>query len=221
MNPTDYKKYPRSFHLPFSLGLQNDDKRMSNEHCFNGKDVIVTVKMDGENTSLYREGLHARSLDSAHHPSRSVIKQIHSTIKNDIPEGWRICGENLQCKKSIHYTNLESFFYVFSVWNEKNEALSYLDTKYFCENLGLTHVEVVDCILDFAKEEGMSTLEKIYKEVVARGDEGIVVRNVDSFHYKDFQDNLVKAVRKDHVQTSVHWMRSKLIPNILRTSLQS
>lgn len=209
-------KYPRSHHLPFSLGLQNDDKRMSNEHCFNGKDIVVTVKMDGENTTLYRDGLHARSLDSGHHPSRTIVKQLHGNVKHLIPEGWRICGENLQCKKSIHYTDLESFFYVFSVWNQKNEALSYLDTKQFCKDLGLTHVEVVDCILDFGKEEGMSKLDTIYKEVVERGHEGIVVRNSASFHFDDFQENLAKSVRKDHVQTSVHWMRSKLIPNKLK-----
>jgi len=208
-------KYKRTYHLPFSLGLQNDDKRMVNEHCLNGKDVIVTVKMDGENTTLYRDGLHARSLDSAHHPSRSVIKQIHSTIKNDIPDGWRICGENMYAKHSIHYTELESFFYVFSVWNDKNEALSYLDTKHFCKNINLTHVEVEDCILDFGKKEGMSTLEKVYHEVVAKGHEGIVVRNCDSFHYNDFQENLVKAVRPNHITSTKHWSK-EWIPNQLK-----
>lgn len=214
MNETAIK-YPKTFHLPFSKSLKNDDRRMVNEQSLNGKDVIVTIKMDGENTSMYRDGLHARSLSSSHHPSRSVVKGLHAQIKNAIPEGWRICGENMYAKHSIHYTNLESFFYVFSVWNEKNEALSYLDTKYFCKDLGLTHVEVVDCILDFAKEEGMSSLEKIYEEVVKKGHEGIVVRNAKSFHYKDFQDNLVKAVRENHVQTDVHWSK-EWIPNLLK-----
>ncbi len=208
-------KYPKTFHLPFSKSLKNDDRRMVNEQSLNGKDVIVTIKMDGENTSMYRDGIHARSLSSAHHPSRSVVKALHSAIRNDIPEGWRICGENMYAKHSIHYTDLDSFFYVFSVWNEKNEALPYLATKDFCKDLGLTHVEVVDCILDFATEEGMSALEKIYEEVVANGQEGIVVRNAKGFHYDSFQDNLVKAVRANHIQTDVHWSK-EWIPNKLR-----
>lgn len=36
--------------------------------------VVITEKMDGENTTLYRDGLHARSLDSRHHPSRNWVK---------------------------------------------------------------------------------------------------------------------------------------------------
>ena len=35
-----------------------------------GKQVIVTEKMDGENTSMYRHRIHARSIDSLPHPSR-------------------------------------------------------------------------------------------------------------------------------------------------------
>ncbi len=208
-------KYPKTFHTPFSKGLQNDDRRMVNEQSLNGKDVVVTIKMDGENTSMYRDGIHARSMDSAHHPSRSVVKALHSTIKNDIPKGWRICGENMYAKHSIHYTDLESYFYVFSVWNEKNEALSWTDTRNFCGNLDLTLVEVVDWLPNFGIKEGMPELEKVYNEVVSQGHEGIVVRNDQKFHYKDFQENLVKAVRKNHVQTDIHWSKD-WIPNKLR-----
>lgn len=208
-------KYPRSYHLPFSLGLQNDDKRVEDETCFDGKTVAVTIKMDGENTSMYRDGIHARSLSSAHHPSRSVVKAIHSAIKNDIPHGWRICGENMYAKHSIFYDWLESYFYVFSVWNDKNECLSLEDTQTFCSKLGLTHVCVPSYIENFSWEKHKSTLEEWYNRWVELGQEGIVIRNMDSYHYNDFQQNLAKAVRANHIQTDVHWSK-EWIPNKLR-----
>lgn len=42
-----YKKYPRTFHLPFSEGVQSDDKIMKDLSSLEGKEVIVTYKMDG------------------------------------------------------------------------------------------------------------------------------------------------------------------------------
>ena len=79
-----YKKYPRTFHLPFSEGVQSDDKIMKDLSSLEGKEVIVTYKMDGENTTLYRDHMHARSIDSAFHESRSWVKQWWSTWKHAI-----------------------------------------------------------------------------------------------------------------------------------------
>lgn len=42
--------------------------------------------MDGENTSLYRNKLHARSEDSKDHKSRHWIKSFHAQIKYNIPD---------------------------------------------------------------------------------------------------------------------------------------
>ena len=60
-----------------------------------GQYVIVTEKMDGENTNMYRDRIHARSIDSSHHESRSWVKSFHAQIKDSIPSGVKICGENL------------------------------------------------------------------------------------------------------------------------------
>ena len=58
-------KYPRTYHLHYSeKKSNNDDKVHINDSHFNGKEVIVTVKMDGENTSIYNDFIHARSLNS-------------------------------------------------------------------------------------------------------------------------------------------------------------
>ena len=79
-------------------------------------------------TTIYRDGSHARSLDSKNHVSRDWIKSLQSRIAFDIPDGWRLCGENLFARHSISYTNLDGYFYLFSIWDDSNNCLSWDDT---------------------------------------------------------------------------------------------
>lgn len=103
-------KYPRTPHLPWSPGRSADDVSWLDTSALVGCGVVVTEKMDGENTTLYREGLHARSVDSRHHPSRAWIKAFHAQWRHLIPPGWRFCGENLFAEHSIRYDSLPSYF---------------------------------------------------------------------------------------------------------------
>lgn len=138
-------------HFPFSPGLQNDDRVIQTLDGLMGHDVVVTEKMDGENATLYRDHYHARSLDSKHHPSRDWIKSFHGSIAHMIPEGWRICGENMYARHSIAYDDLSSYFYGFSVWNENNVALGWDETLMFFDDLGITPVHtfiVVSTVLE-------------------------------------------------------------------------
>jgi ATP-dependent RNA circularization protein (DNA/RNA ligase family) len=208
-------KYPRTPHLPWSPGFTDDDVRASSaDLMFAGKTVVVTEKMDGENTTLYRDGMHARSLDSGHHPSRSFVKLLHAQIRQDIPEGWRICGENLYAKHSIHYTNLISYFQVFSIWNENNQALSWDDTVEWCELLGLNPVRVL--YRGLYNEQVIRVL--VDESRLPTNFEGYVVRNAESFGYSEFAMNVAKFVRANHVQSGDHWMNQELVANKLQTS---
>lgn len=49
--PSDtlHLKYPRTYHLPYSEGTTNDDKKLESDEYFRGKYVIITEKLDGEN----------------------------------------------------------------------------------------------------------------------------------------------------------------------------
>jgi hypothetical protein len=201
-------KYPRTVHLPHSQGVASDDKKLSSVAHFYGKEIVMSEKMDGENSTISREYTHARSLDSVDHPSRHWLKGFWSTICYNIPEGWRICGENLYAEHSISYNELTSYFQVFSIWNEKNECLSWDETEEWCNLLGLTMVKVlwrgtfdekflVNYKLDTVKHEGY------------------VIRLADSFKYEDFGVSVAKWVRENHIQTSDHWMNKKVIPNKL------
>ncbi len=138
---TSYVKYSRTYHFPWSPNLQNDDRMHTNIDFFEGKTVVGTIKEDGENTSMYPDYIHARSIDSKHHESRNWVKALHGSIKHDIPTGWRICGESMYAKHSIHYHHLPgTFFLVFSIWNESNICLSWDETKVWCDLLDLTPV---------------------------------------------------------------------------------
>lgn len=209
---TNRVKHPRTHHLPWSPGISSDDRVMTSLSGFEGQEVVVTIKMDGEQTSMYRDGFHARSIDTAPHPSRDWLWGIHRRIGHEIPPGWRICGENLFAKHSIHYQNLPAHFMVFSIWNEKNECLSWDETVTWCRLLDLVHVPVL--LWGPWNEKAIRTLTcNTYNSDIC---EGHVVRVARSFAYKEFKDVVGKFVRKDHVQTHGHWMREAVVPNLVK-----
>ena len=207
-----YVKYPRTYHLPFSMGRTDDDKVLKDCSQFEGQQVVITVKMDGENTTGYFDGyIHARSLDSNNHESRNWVKNYLSGVLYDLPENWRICGENLYAKHSIHYHNLRSYFSLFSIWNETNTCLSWGDTIEWADLLGLNTVPVLYQGIwdeDLAKE--------LYKEVYGNDEmEGFVVRLAGSFSYGNFRKSVGKFVRENHVTCSQHWIKHRVTPNQL------
>lgn len=212
-------KYPRTLHMPHSPGISSDDKKLTSEQFttnFHHKSIIITEKMDGENTTLYCDYMHARSLDSRHHPSRDWVKRFQSEIGRDIPDRWRVCGENLFAKHSISYDNLDSYFYGFSIWDENNVCLDTDTTSDWFELLGIKHVPIIEYGLNCSNEWDWSIYDK-GKEVVEQGKEGIVIRNIDSFHFDNFQNNVAKYVRANHVNTEQHWMHGQIVPNLLRS----
>ena len=200
-----FKKYPRTFHLSWSPGLSNDDKKLASESIFYGNQVVVTEKLDGENTGHTSKGCHARSLYSSDHPSRHWVKALNARIKNDIPEGWHFFGENVFAEHSIYYDRLTSFFYLFMIVDDKQECLSWKDTKEWADLLSLRVPPVI--------YEGIWDEEKIkacYTGVSAFGDvqEGYVVRNSKAFLLDEFKDNYGKYVRENHVTTDDFWMKT-------------
>lgn len=206
-----YYKYKRTYHLPWSLGSTSDDKFMEDIDSFVGKTLIISEKMDGENTNIYPDRIHARSIDSKDHDSRHWVKGLWGRIKSDIPEGWRICGENLYAKHSIYYEDLESYFQVFSIWNEQNVCLSWDETLSVCEMLGLKTVPVIGRVL-FDE----IYLKRLADEFDVDKKEGYVIRNEREFHYDNFSENVGKFVRTKHITTDQHWMFAAITPNGLK-----
>lgn len=198
-----YVKYPRTYHLPFSSKVTKDDRVLKDISNFEGKVVIVSEKIDGENSTLYSDKIHARSIDSRNHSSRNWLKAFHANMKHNIPEEWRICGENMYAKHTIYYENLKTYFYVFSIWNEDNECLSWEDTVFWSKLLELDLVPIL--------YYGIWDKERIETFCDNEDREGFVVRVEDSFHYKDFRKNVAKWVNpkfKDKLkeENTFNWM---------------
>ena len=222
-------KYPRTFNLPWSGSESSDDVWWKNCTNFEDKEVVITEKMDGECTTIYPDcHVHARSIDTVHHPSRSWIKSLAARIAHDIPEGYRICGENVFAWHSVFYTELPTYFFVYGIY-EGEKCLSWDEVEDICELLGLETVPVLyrgvwDEKLIQKIWNGKGTFptfsatseNPIYPDdFVPCEAEGYVVRITEEFPYSEFREHCAKHVRPNHVQTDQQWMLRPVIPNLL------
>ncbi len=207
-----YVKHPRLSHLPWSEGMNSDDRRIEMLDKLIGHEVVVTEKMDGEQTSIYNDYLHARAIDGPPHASRAWVKKFASEWQYNLSDDQRICGENLFAQHSIVYDEnnpLASYFMGFSMW-ERDRCLGWDDTMDAFEILGITPVPVIwRGVWD---EKAIRALYDPTKDWNTR--EGYVVRRTDSFTFNEFKHCVAKFVRKGHVQTAKHhWRAQRVIPN--------
>lgn len=222
-------KYGRTFHLPWTGHKTTDDKIWDEdllEKAFSGKEIIITEKMDGENTTVYDDGtFHARSIDGRWHPSRNRMVGIAKGLGAQLPRGYRLCGENLYAQHSIAYTKLPCYYMVFGIYDENNMCLSWDDTEYFAKEIGATlvpriwrgdwdhfYVNHPDMTRFIMSNDWLSENEYQIKGEI----EGYVVRTTEGFHYDDLGSHCGKYVRFGHIQTDEHWMHQKIRPNGLK-----
>jgi len=207
--------YPRTFHFPWTKHKTSDDKILSDLSGFIDKEIVISVKMDGESCSMYHDYIHARSTESNYHPSRTWIRALHGQIKHEIPKGWRFCFENMYAQHSIIYNNLESYAYLISIWDEKNYCLSWDETAEWAQLLDLKTVPII-----YRGPWNEKYLRELNPQEY-QGDicEGYVVRIADKFHYKDFKRVVGKMVRANHITSSEHWAYQEVKPNKLKSPL--
>ena len=210
-NGTRYK-YPRTYHLPYSEKTSSDDKRMDNDNHFLKKEVIVSIKMDGENTTIYNDYSHARSINSDKNTEdRKWIEQFRSyLISGKLTSNQRICGENLFYRHQCKYDDLLSMFYVFSIW-ENDTCYDWNYTINFCKELNILPVETIYL--------GIYDRDKILEafDPYRNTNEGFVVRATNSFNIDDFQLNVNKFVKSDFILPNAHWRVSEKTKNILKS----
>ena len=194
-------KYPRTMHFLWSPGLQNDDRMLESTRDWDGAEVVITEKMDGEGCSMYTDYLHARSLEFEPHASREHIKAIHAEIAHEIPLGFRICGENMTAVHSIRYENLPSYFLMFNIWKGVT-CLSWEETMEWSALLGLTTVPLI-----YWGPYSDDLCQELCRQLDPETQEGLVVRPARAIHMADWPYVVGKYVRAKHVQTDQHWMR--------------
>ncbi len=217
-------KYPRTRHVPWSPGRSDDDQVTPQEYIdayFRNREVVVTVKMDGENTTFYKDNIHARSINSyGRRPYRDFVRALHEQVRHLIPPHIRVCGENMFAKHSILYENLPSYFLVHSIWYNKRGAgisdrdicLNWDETVALAEGLGLHTVPVL-----YRGPYDQALIKNLYQAKYDGNDmEGYVVRLASSFNMGDYAKCVAKFVREGHVQTDEHWMHQEIVKNLLK-----
>lgn len=216
-------KYGRTYHYDFSPGTTSDDRINRNwrEEVKVFKSMLHSEKMDGENTCLSGLGVFARSHAAPTlHPWADHLKIKQSMMVNDLKENnLEIFGENLYAIHSIIYPKLEEHFYVFGV-RVLDKWLSWKETKWYASMFDLpvvpelgvqdtTNTDLIkQTVLDLASQP--SVFGSIQNNTSPPRDctrEGIVSRNIEEYDVDSFAKNVFKYVRKDHVQTDVHWSK--------------
>jgi hypothetical protein len=184
-----------------------------------GQRVIGTVKMDGSQSSLYRDFLHGRTPDFKSNPTWTWLQNFHSSFSHWIDEGYRVNVENLwgAVTTDIQYRHLTSKAQAFMVWNRENECLSWDETVEYLAVLsefirdvksergprkglpkypaGLPHPPVV--YDDVYNEE---RIKKLMNMTHYNGDEmeGVVIRVARKFQCREFASCVGKMVRANH-----------------------
>lgn len=209
----EHYKWPRTWHLPFSPGLQNDDRRIPSLSPFEGRRIIVSEKYDGEGTTMERGRTFPRSPDGRYHPSRDRMKAFHASRAADIPNGWKISGEYMYARHSVAYevargNALPDWFMGFGVWNEQGVLIGWDETL---EVFALLNIPPVAVLYDGPYHEDI--LHGIARQIDPSIQEGFVVRVADPILYPSgpgdvgrFFPAVAKWVRKGHVQSDQHWM---------------
>ena len=208
----DRVKYPRTRHLPNSPGVGADDEHLQDLTALTAGEVVLTEKMDGENTTIGPGYVHARSVDSRAHPSRDWVRALAGRVQSELPAGMRVCGENLYARHSIGYDALPSYFLVFNIW-QGDVCLDWDSTLEWAQLLGL------DCVPVLYRGPMLSVdaLQRLWKDACEdERSEGFVVRTAASFQHSQFSTHVAKWVRAGHVQTDQHWMHAALVANRLR-----
>lgn len=210
-----YVKYGRTNHLPWSPGIHDDDRVLHRLDAFitSGRctEIVVTEKMDGENTTIYNDYLHARSIDGRNHESRNWVKNFASKWQFYLDDDMRICGENVFAQHSIPYYELDSYFLGFSAW-KNDERLHWDDTLELFEILGITPVREI-----YRGSFNEDVIKGLYSDDMWSMSEGYVVTTVKGFKMRDFSTHVAKYVRKNHIQTAKHhWASQIIVPNLLK-----
>lgn len=213
-------KYPRSFHLPWSPGGTNDDKRMTDVSALIEVPIVITEKCDGSNLAFTHEAVFSRShAGPPSHPSFDLAKATHATIKHLISPGITVFCEYCYALHSIAYTALPHFCLVFGVRDDSTGQ--WWSWDYVQAQAADLHLPTAPVLFEGgvgSKKE----LEELTRSLASKASilggqrEGVVVRTEAGFTNDEFGSRLGKWVRKNHVQTDDHWLHQAIVPQRLK-----
>jgi hypothetical protein len=136
------QKYPRTYHFPFSPGTTSDDRIAKSFDRLLTEPIVITEKLDGENTCLNQYGVFARSHAApTRNPWANYLRDHWNGLHKQLGE-LELFGESLYAVHSIKYTRLESYFYLFGI-REGDRWLAWDEVEFYAGVLGLPTVPVL------------------------------------------------------------------------------
>jgi hypothetical protein len=219
----DSRKYPRTYHFPFSPGTTSDDRIAKSFDKILTEEIVITEKLDGENTCLNKSGVFSRSHTSpTRHPWANYMWDYWQNLRQGLGD-LEIFGESLYAVHSIEYTGLNEYFYVFAI-REGSQWLAWEQVVEYAEILQFPTVPVLFkgkiAELEPVGMENGQKIENLIQEILQKPSyltdeslgkspkEGIVARITQSFSDEAFAQSVIKWVRKNHVQTDKHWTKN-------------
>jgi len=172
------------------------------------QEIVITEKLDGENTCIKSNGVYARShLSPTRNPWAGNMWQIWENIGHELGD-LEVFGENLYGVHSIEYPKLSYHFFVFAI-RDGDTWYAWDDVVFFAELMDLPTVPVIE-----RGHFSPTEIETIIAHHITYGSafgattEGVVLRNAMSFDSNHFKFNVLKYVRANHVKTDQHWTRN-------------
>ncbi len=202
------RKYNRTYHFPFSPGTTSDDRIAKDWQDILKNELLITEKLDGENTCLKKTGVFARSHGAPTQSAWSIkMRELWQNCHEELGD-LEVFGESLYAIHSIEYTELEDYFYVFAI-REGDRWLAWDEVVFYANLLNLPTAPVLKRGFFAEKELENFILNQIKQPSLLGGEcEGFVVRTANGFGNADFKNCVLKYVRKNHVKTDEHWTKN-------------
>lgn len=199
------------------MKVHRDDTYHEDESVFLNTEVVITEKLDGGNTCLFRGEVYARSVESPSHDGWMAMVRKHHAYKTRLFDGLVFNGEDLYGIHSIQYEPIpeNETFRLFSVrmllGDDKVRRLSWDMTESFAR----AHLQVPLVPVLF---RGTFTKESQIRDwfmdnlplpsTIGGPREGFVLRVTDGFDDAEWSTYGMKFVRPNHVQTDQHWRKN-------------
>jgi hypothetical protein len=205
-------KYPRTYHWPWSPEIHKDDSTHQNPACFLDVEVVISEKLDGGNTCLWRGEAYARSTGQVATAGWfAMVKKHHAWKTAGLPGDLQIYGEDLYGIHSLHYDAVaeDQTYRVFNI-REGDDWMSWDNVITRATELNMLTVpelfrgtfnqikDITDWMNDEIKKPSFLGPER----------EGFVIRHSAGFTNDEFQNKVAKYVRQGHVQTNQHWTKN-------------
>lgn len=202
-------KYPSTPHWINSPTVHRNDSYTNHPEQFLNKRIVITEKLDGGNTCLFNGQVYARSVIQPSNDGWMAMVKKHHAWKSNYPyvKDMAFYGEDIYGIHSIEYNAVKESetFYLFAI--RKDDF--FLNWKEVRDHTDFPVIpEVFDGIFFETKHLTNFLKREITKPSALGGPrEGFVIRNFKEFYHSDFDRNVCKYVRKNHVQTDQHWRK--------------